>query len=106
MEEKKEKTNVQETKKPAKLTYEQLEEAARQISQQAEAIFKENQQLKAALQQASVSNLYRELDFRFKVLENADMFSTKFLDMCIRNIEDTMTPKPEEKEEDGEEEEG
>lgn len=104
MEEKKEKINEQP--KPAKLTYEQLEEAARQISQQAEAIFKENQQLKAALQQASVANLYRELDFRFKVLENADMFSSKFLDMCIRNIEDTMTPKPEEKEDNGEEEEG
>ena len=104
MEEKKEKTNEQP--KPAKLTYEQLEEAARQISQQAEAIFKENQQLKAALQQASVANLYRELDFRFKVLENADMFSSKFLDMCIKNIEETMTPKPEEKEENGEEEEG
>lgn len=106
MEEKKENINAKSTERPAKLTYEQLEEAARQISQQAEAIFKENQQLKNALQQASVANLYRELDFRFKVLENADMFSTKFLDMCIRNIEETMTPKPEEKEENGEEEEG
>lgn len=102
MEEKKE-MNQQEDKKPAKLSYDQLEEAARQISQQAEAIFKENQQLKVALQQASVANLYRELDFRFKVLENADMFSSKFLDMCIQNIEETMTPKPEETKENGEE---
>lgn len=93
-----------EEKKSTKLTYEQLEEAARQISQQAESIFKENQQLKAALQQASLNNLYRELDFRFKVLDNADMFSSKFLDMCIRNIEDTMTPK-ENTEEDGTKEE-
>ena len=83
-------------KKPTKLTYEQLEEAARQISQQAENIFKENQQLKVALQQASLSNLFKELEFRFKVLEYADMFDHSFVNDCIKNIEDTMTPKVEE----------
>lgn len=100
---KKEEKNVE--KKPTKLTYEQLEEAARQISQQAESIFKENQQLKIALQQASMTNLYRELEFRFEVLKYADMFDNKFVNKCIENIQDTMTPKPD-TEENGDQKEG
>ena len=87
MEEKKVK---QETKK---LSYEELENAAKQISVQAEAIYKENVQLKQALQQANMSNLYTELNFKFKVLEYSNMFDPDFVGNIIESIEDTMTPK-------------
>lgn len=85
MEEKKNVTSV-------KLSYEQLENAAKQISSQADALVKENNQLKAALQQLSVQNSYTELNFRFKVLENHTLFDTKFVKRIVTEIEETMTP--------------
>ena len=93
MEEKK----VNQEKK--KLSYEELENAARQISVQADAMYKENMQLKQALQQANIANLYTELNFKFKVLEYSNMFDPDFVGNIIESIEATMTPK-EEKESD------
>lgn len=88
MEEKKE--NRREVKK---LSYEELENAARQITVQAQEMAKENQQLRAALQQANLSNMYTELNFKFKVLEFASAFSPEFIDRCVKSIEETMTPQ-------------
>lgn len=93
MEEKKEKAKEQR-----KLTYEELENAAKQISAQFDAVIKENNQLKVALQRAQLANLYTELDFKFKVLQNAEMFSTEFVETCVKSIEEVMTPEPEEAE--------
>lgn len=81
--------------KPKKLSYEELENAAKQISQQAEALFKENQQLKKAIQNLSNQAGYTELGFKFKVLEYQDRFQPKFVENIINEIEDTMSPKPE-----------
>lgn len=74
-----------------KLTYEQLNQAAQQISQQAEALYKENQQLKQALTRASIQNGYTELSFKFKVVENSTMFPKEFVERIIAEIVDTMT---------------
>ncbi|MBQ9391975.1 MAG: hypothetical protein IJU02_07270 [Lachnospiraceae bacterium] len=90
MEEKKE---VNQEKK--KLSYEELENAARQISVQADALYKENLQLKQALQQENMGNLYAELNFKFKVLEYSNMFNPDFVGSIIENIEEIMTPKRE-----------
>lgn len=89
---------MEENKDNKKLTYEQLENAAKQISVQAEAMYKENMQLKQSLQQATMANVYTELNFRFKVLEYKDFFSKEFVDTCVKIIETTMTPAPEEEE--------
>nr|DAS94466.1 MAG TPA: hypothetical protein [Crassvirales sp.] len=91
MEENKTKNN--ESKK---LTYEQLNQAAQQISQQAEALFKENQQLKQTLNKISIQNSYTELGFRFKVIEFSNMFPKEFVDKIIKEIEETMTVVVEE----------
>jgi hypothetical protein len=95
MEEKKQKTNVQK-----KLSYDELENAAKQISAQFDAVIKENNQLKVMLQKAQLTNLYTELDFKFKVLQNAEMFSTEFVETCVKSIEEIMTPEVEETKED------
>lgn len=91
MEENKTKNN--ESKK---LTYEQLNQAAQQISQQAEALFKENQQLKEALNRISIQNGYTELGFKFKVVENSTMFPKEFVERTITDIVNTMTVTDEE----------
>lgn len=91
MEENKAKNN--ESKK---LTYEQLNQAAQQISQQAEALYKENQQLKEALNRISIQNGYTELGFKFKVVENSTMFPKEFVKRTITDIVNTMTVTDEE----------
>lgn len=91
MEENKTKNN--ESKK---LTYKQLNQAAQQISQQAEALFKENQQLRETLNRISIQNGYTELGFKFKVVENSTMFPKEFVKRTITDIVNTMTVTDEE----------
>lgn len=86
-------------KEVKKLSYEELENAAKQITAQAQSVARENQQLRIALQQATMSNMYTELNFKFKVVEFASAFTPEFVDRCVKSIEETMTPSPEEKEE-------
>ena len=81
-----------------KLTYEQLNQAAQQISQQAEALYKENQQLKQALSRINIQNGYTELGFKFKVVENSTMFPKEFVEKTVAEIVDTMTAVNEEQE--------
>lgn len=99
----------QTKKKSEKLSYADLETVAKQFAAQLEAVGKENQQLRYNIQQLKLGNMYTELEFRFKVLQNAEMFSPEFVELCVKNIEDTMTPveepeTPIEEQENGEEE--
>ena len=83
-----------------KLSYEQLEVAARQLSGQLDNVVKENQQLKTVMQKMQLDNLFAELNFRFKVLEHKDSFNEEFVTRIIKEIELIMTVKEEaEKEE-------
>lgn len=71
-------------RKNEKMSYEELENVAAQLSQQ-------SQQLYARLQQAEMSNMFKRLDFLFKVVENAHAFSEEFVANCVKEIEDIMT---------------
>ena len=83
--------------RPEKLSYEQLENVAHQLSEQAK-------QLYMKLQAADMSNMFKRLDYLFKVVENGHMFKQDFLEKCIAEIEEIMTV-PEEIEEDDKEKE-
>lgn len=77
-----------------KLTYEQLENLATQLSNQ-------NQQLFKKLQEANLNNMFARLNFLFKVMENSTQFSMDFVAKCADEIEAALTipePKEEEKE--------
>ena len=94
MEEQKEKVvNMQpmakETERPEKMSYEQLENVAHQLSEQAK-------QLYMKLQDANMNNIFKRLDYLFKVVENGHMFKQDFLDKCIAEIEELMTVPEEE----------
>ena len=95
MEEIKKEKNVkrEETKKDAvkKLSYEELENAAKQISAQLDAVIKENARLKSMVTQLQIGNLYTELGFRFKVIEQQESFNPLFVEDCISEIERIMT---------------
>ena len=79
--------------RPEKLSYEQLENVAHQLSEQ-------TKQLYMKLQAANMSNMFKRLDYLFKVVENGHMFKQDFLEKCIAEIEELMTvPEEVEKEE-------
>lgn len=79
-----------EVKENEKMSYEQLENVAHQLSEQV-------RQLYAKLQEANLENMFKRLDYLFRVVENAHSFSVDFVNKCTSEIESLMTlPDPEE----------
>lgn len=76
--------------KPEKMSYEQLENIAHQLSEQ-------SRQLYAKLQEVNMANVFKRLDYLFKVIENAHVFNEGFVTKCIAEIEDLMTIPESEK---------
>ena len=94
--------NVKDTavKENAKMSYEQLENVAHQLSEQV-------RQLYAKLQEANLENMFKRLDYLFRVVENAHSFSVDFVNKCTSEIESLMTlpdPEDEPKEDSGQSE--
>lgn len=91
MEEQKEKVveMKSQVQRPEKMSYEQLENVAHQLSEQ-------NRQLFAKLQELNMANIFKRLDYLFKVVENGHMFKQDFLEKCIAEIESLMTVSEQE----------
>lgn len=87
MEEKKLKVEKKE-----KMSYEELENVAHQLSEQ-------NRQMYARMQEYNMANTFKRLDYLFKVIEQSVFFKQEFVDKCIAEVEDIMTI-PEEKTDD------
>ena len=86
---------TKETEKPEKMSYEQLENIAHQLSEQARKLYSQ-------LQQSNMTNMFKRLDYLFKVVENGHMFKQDFLEKCIAEIEEIMTvPEEPENSEEG-----
>ena len=82
-----------EENKKKELSYDELKNVAGQLSQQ-------NQQLNMMLQQANMTNIFKRLDYLFKVLENKNCFNSDFVITCADEIKDTIIgPVEETKEE-------
>ena len=80
-----------QVQRPEKMSYEQLENVAHQLSEQ-------NRQLFVKLQELNMANMFKRLDYLFKVVENGHMFKQDFFEKCIAEIENLMTvPEQEEK---------
>ena len=80
-----------QVQRPEEMSYEQLENVAHQLSEQ-------NRQLFAKLQELNMTNVFKRLDYLFKVIENGHMFEQNFLEKCIAEVESLMTvPEQEEK---------
>lgn len=89
-----------EVKENEKMSYEQLENVAHQLSEQV-------RQLYAKLQEANLENMFKRLDYLFRVVENAHSFSVDFVSKCTSEIESLMTlpdPEDEPKEDSGQSE--
>lgn len=79
-------------KKQQKLSYEELEQIAGQLDQQ-------SRQLMNELQKSNMQNIFKRLDYPFKVVENAPMFGDTFVQNCVDEIEGMLTIPKEESEE-------
>lgn len=71
-----------------KLSYEQLEEVARQMESQLRQVY-------AKLQDSNMNNLFKRLDFLFKVLETEHMFPLAFVQTCADEIKSILTIQEE-----------
>lgn len=78
-----EKTEVVD-KKPHKLSYEELENVAHQLSDQSRELYNK-------LQEANMTNILKRLEYLFKVIENNTVFPKEFTDKCIDEIINIMT---------------
>ena len=74
-----------EVKQEKKLSYEELENVANNLY--------------VRLQQADMANMFKRLDYLFKVVENVDNFPQEFTKHCVEEIVNVMTISSEETEE-------
>ena len=78
-----------ENKKKAQLSYEELNNVARQLSEQ-------NNQLQQMLQ--NTQNVFRRLDYLFRVVEIKDFIPDDFKEACAKEIIELMTIPDDESE--------
>jgi len=67
-----------------KLSYEDLEKAAHGLSEQ-------NEMLRNQISQMNNINLFKRLDYLFKVVELGGSFSVDFVDACANEIKSMIT---------------
>lgn len=75
---------MEENTKMPELTYEQLSNAAHQLSQQ-------NASLRQQMEQMNYFNLFKRLDYLFKVVEFAGQFPMDFVGTCTTEIQSLLT---------------
>ena len=89
--------------KTQKLSYEELNQACAELSQQNAQLRDYAQKLYKQMQQMDMAYQFKRLDYLFKVIETANsnklwQFSEEFINMAFKEIEETLTI-PEEEEE-------
>lgn len=78
--------NMGVNKKPS---YEELEKAMYNLTEQLNKAYKDNQYLVNQLN--NINNTFTRLNYLFKVLENSQHFSGDFIISCVEEIETCMT---------------
>ena len=75
--------------KKEKMSYEELENIAHQLSEQSRVLMQK-------LQEANMSNMFKRLDYLFKIIEFEHMFDGNFIDKCIKEVQDMISIPEEE----------
>lgn len=71
-------------KREKKLTYEELEGIVHQLSEQARSLSKR-------LEETNMFNLFKRLDYLFKVLDNKSCFEYTFIESVVKEIQESLT---------------
>ena len=69
-------------------TYEQLQNYVEQLAAQ-------NMGLRKRIAETDEISFFKMLEYSFKVIENKEVFPEEFLNRCISNIVEAMTPTAE-----------
>ena len=77
-------------KRNEKLSYQELENIARQLDEQARTMYQE-------LQESKLENYFTQLNFLFKVLDHPDLFPKKFITEITDRIITEMAIKEDKK---------
>jgi predicted metalloendopeptidase len=86
--------------KNEKMSYEQLENIAHQMSEQSRNLYSQNKQLANALEEANMSNFFKKLDYLWAIIHSDSVYLTEdFKVECGKEFMDMMTTKEEVKEE-------
>ena len=86
----KEKTNTaKKAVQSKKMSYEELENIAHQLSEQSRVLMQK-------LQEANMGNMFKRLDYLFKIIEFEHMFDDNFIDKCIKEVQDMISIPEEE----------
>lgn len=79
---------------PEKMSYEQLENVAHQMSEQARKLYEQNQKLSKALEEAGNANFFRRLEYLWTVINSETVYITEdFKIKCGKEFMDMMTPE-------------
>ena len=88
---------------PEKMSYEQLENVAHQMSEQSRNLYNQNQQLAKRLEESNLQNFFRRLEYLWTIINsNTPYITEEFKVNCGQEFMDAMSIA-EEKEEQKEE---
>lgn len=76
---------------PKKMSYEELEGIAHQLSEQARNLHNELMSTRQKLNEMNAFNMFKRLDYLFKVLENESKFASEFVETCSDEIVEILT---------------
>lgn len=100
-----EKKNMKiETPTVKKLSYEELENTAHQLSEQSRKLYMQNQKLNQALQEANLQNFYERLNWLWKVITSDTPYITEYFKQDCGNEFQTLMAQPEQDSEEKKEE--
>lgn len=93
---------MEENKKrevPEKMSYEQLENIAHQMSEQSRNLYSQNQQLAQKLKDTELSNFFKKLEWLWLVINSDTTYlSEQFKIKCGQEFMESLTPPEESKE--------
>lgn len=75
--------------KKEKMSYEELENIAHQLSEQSRVLVQK-------LQEANMDNMFKRLDYLFKIIEFGYSFDSDFVNKCAKEIQDMISIPEEE----------
>lgn len=80
-----------------KMSYEQLENIAHQMSEQGRNLYAQNQQLAKALEAAEMTNFFKKLDYLWNIIHSESPYlREEFKIRCGEEFMEAMTSKEEE----------
>ena len=78
--------------KKEKMTYEQLENVAHQMSEQSRSLYAKNQQLAKALEEANTNNFFKKLDYLWATIHSESVYLTEeFKINCGKEFMEMLT---------------